>query len=1337
MRIAIRALLSKSVAIASAFACASLLSVAIASGATVSGSVHGPDGSAVAGARISAYALENTEARLERLVSPTPKRKPLTTSSDGATHSATAVSDAEGAFAIDVPATTGYELEVDADGFAPAIERPPYPSGVFITLRRAVDKTGRVTAAGKPVANATVVLRDGDRELLLTTDDAGRFTAPDPRVWAHQVFVFHPDFAPYVSEAGRPLPETFELQPGIEMRGRVTGAAVAWLYVDGIPAGTAAEDGTFVIAHAPKTWRRVEARAGSMAAVETRAGSITLALRPAAAIRGTLREEGSAPGIAGARVMLRRMSNEAEEPIVTITDARGGYRFERVLPDRYGFEVDAPGFAMPETSPDDYPNVDARNARAITKDMTLRRVRTLTGRVTDEAGVPVPGAIVSAAGASVSPWMLAGNSSLQSRTLADGTFAIQVLWYDGSEPMRVWAFKKGYAPSRSEKPVAAGASRPLVVNVTLRRGERVQGRVVDAEDAPVRGAAVASFRIEDSSGYRPRAVNLVRGAGIASWPQTDAEGRFEFQALPGKYDFAAYAPGFQVATLEGVPVEKAMEPVELKLARGAVIRGRVVRPDGAGAPGITIAILDSRSPRGEEAITTDSSGAFTIQDLPPGSWRLGFYKHEELISQTATVTAPSDDFVLELPSAGTVRGRVLDEATGEPVSRFQIYLVSSSGPTGRETRSTMREFNDHDGAFAFGNIPFGTYEATTSAVDYVGSNPAEVTVGTGSTDDLRIVMTRGVTLSGRVTDESGRPLAGANIGIDQTADETSSRRIMQPNDSVTGDDGEYRLTGLAPRPVTVYAQKQGWVKAQKQIDLSETTRLDLTLSRGVTLNGIVTSGGRGVAGAEVSAHSPVLHSESQSATTGASGEFTITGLLPYRYSIFAMKESLGRAELKDVDVRSAGRLTIELKTPETATIYGRVTGISPLEGNTQIRMVSAYSDTGSAQGAIDAAGNYRLDDAPTGEVRVTAHLQGDAMSRTSMQRVVDVAAGAEVQVDLEFARAITVTGRVTRGGLPFARAYVSFAQEGIASGTGSAVTSADGTYEIALKRGGMWRVMVHAPDIRAPYRSLKNIESSQTLDIDTAELTVDGRVVDAATGNPVAGATALLVESASDAMPAAQVETGTRGEFSLMAGAAGMYTLVVEKRGYGHASREISLERSVTGLAIELTPSDGASLRLVDARNGAPLSGVLLVRDSRGQVAVSRYQSPRADGAIPLALAPGRYDVTALVYGFATRRIQIDAPSPTIDIALTPGGTLRIESARDSRAIARLIGPDGQPYIPCCEGSPLFALEGRTTRIPNLLPGAYRLEIIGDNGSPFGAFPVTIAEGGEGVVRVE
>jgi protocatechuate 3,4-dioxygenase beta subunit len=1342
MNYSIRPLLSNSAAIATAIAIAStLLTGNPATAATVTGYVYGADGEPVAGARVAAFALESSETRLQRLRSTAPERKPLTMTIDSTPHPALATTAADGAFAIPIASSAGYELEIDADGCVPALERPVAPEGVFITLRRAPANAGRVTAAGQPVAKATVVLRDGERELLLTTDANGHFTAPDPRVWASDAIVLHPDFAPLVTTPGRPLPESFELQPGVELRGRVTGSAAAGarLYVDGYPSGTATDDGSFAIAHAPKNWRRVEVRGGAMAAVETRAGALTLALRPAGSVRGTLREEGSNAGIAGARVLLRRMSDEGDEPIVAITDGRGSYRFERLLPDRYGVETEAPGFVMPETSPDDYPSVDLRAARSIIKDMTLQRVREISGRVTDEAGAPVAGAVVAVAGASApAAWALGPSSALQTHSLADGRFTIRVPWFDSSEPMRAWAAKKGYAPSRSDKASASGERRPIIANVILRRGERVRGHVFDSDGAPVAGAVVASSRLGDGGGFRPRSADLVRSESIAFWPRTNAAGEFEFQALAGNYDLAASAPGFQVAMLDDVAVAKSMDPLEFRLARGATIRGRVVRPGGAGVSGITIAILDSRPPRGEDAITTGSDGAFTIADLPPGSWRLGFYKHEDLVSETATVTAPTDDFVLDLAPAGAVRGRVVDASSGAPVSRFQIYLIAAGGRGGRESRSTMREFNDHDGVFAFESVPFGPYELTASAAEYASADPVEVTVAGSDAGELRIGLARGVTLSGRVIDDSGRPVPGANIGVDHSADDAgASGKMMRPTDAVTGEDGEYQLAGLSPATVTVYAQKPGWASARKQVDLSATTRLDLTLNRGVTLSGVVTSGGRGVSGAEVSAHSPVLNSESQSATTGASGDFTITGLLPYRYTIFAMKENLGRAEVKDVDVHAAGRITIELKTPQTATIYGKVTGLSPLDGKTRIRMVSAYSDSGSAQGAIDDAGNYRIDDAPAGEVRVTAHLQGDSMSRTSMQRVVEIAPGAEVQVDLEFSRAITVSGRVTRDGVPFARAYVSFAQEGIASGSGSAVTNSDGTYEVALERGGMWRVMVHAPDIRAPWRSLRRIDASQTLDVDIAELTVEGRVVDASTGTPIRGATTLLVESESDAMPLAQVVSGTRGEFSLLAGAAGTYTLIVEKRGYGHVSREIAVDRSVSGLAIELTPGEGAAIRLVDARNSAPLSGVLLVRDSRGQVAVSRYQSPRADGSVLLALAPGRYDVTALVYGFASRRLQVNAPSPTIDVALTPGGSLRIESARESRAIARLVGADGQPYIPCCEGSPLFALEGRTTRLPNVTPGAYKLELLGDDGAVVGAFPVTIAEGVEAAVRVE
>ena len=148
------------------------------SAADVEGFVFDTSGNPVAGAQVSANAMEGSVERTARWMSADPSRKSL---------AGPVRTDAAGRFRLTALPERVVELAVNAEGFAPAWRsfgaREASPT---ITLEKAAAVEGSVTAAGRPVAGANVVwLRYEGHEMVLRTDDKGRFRIPDPRGWAH------------------------------------------------------------------------------------------------------------------------------------------------------------------------------------------------------------------------------------------------------------------------------------------------------------------------------------------------------------------------------------------------------------------------------------------------------------------------------------------------------------------------------------------------------------------------------------------------------------------------------------------------------------------------------------------------------------------------------------------------------------------------------------------------------------------------------------------------------------------------------------------------------------------------------------------------------------------------------------------------------------------------------------------------------------------------------------------------------------------------------------------------------------------------------------------------
>src|SRR6185295_4283931 len=102
-------------------------------------------------------------------------------------------------------------------------------------------------------------------ELITTTDPNGKYTVPDPQQWASRLMVFHPDFATLDDQAAGFGTTKMELN-----RAGDKGVAKAAVYIDGWLGATSGEDGSFSVAHAPKSWQTLEAKSDDLIAMRAK-----------------------------------------------------------------------------------------------------------------------------------------------------------------------------------------------------------------------------------------------------------------------------------------------------------------------------------------------------------------------------------------------------------------------------------------------------------------------------------------------------------------------------------------------------------------------------------------------------------------------------------------------------------------------------------------------------------------------------------------------------------------------------------------------------------------------------------------------------------------------------------------------------------------------------------------------------------------------------------------------------------------------------------------------------------------------------------------------------------
>jgi hypothetical protein len=471
----------------------------------------------------------------------------------------------------------------------------------------------------------------------------------------------------------------------------------------------------------------------------------------------------------------------------------------------------------------------------------------------------------------------------------------------------------------------------------------------------------------------------------------------------------------------------------------------------------------------------------------------------------------------------------------------------------------------------------------------------------------------------------------------------------------TDASGAFSLTGIEPGRVTLVVQKEGFVPVRKPIDADGPTRADVTLTRGITLTGVVLQGGRPAADVQVSAGTAAVEGEHQSAITDANGRFSLSGLIPARYTVTAFREGGGgHAEVPNVDVTKQREVIINLDAKRRATIYGTVTGIPAYaRGKMTERSVFAQSSEHGAQGPIDESGSYRIEDAPTGTVTVTAHLQWPGGNRTSSTKQVQIAPGESMRVDLDASSDVTVRGRVLHEGKPIPGARVVFSLPPHLMGGGT--TREDGTYEATLPEPGTYRVFVHGERVMATnFSMVREIRGGETIDIELRDQTIEGIVLDAETRQPITAFVNLDVAATASPEPyvSGSAMTDPNGRFRITTSAMGPHRVTVFAHGYGHHTQPITLGgTAMAPLAFELRRVGDLRIRVIDARTGAALGAHIIVADERGQMLPVRPMQMPGDPVTRLSLAPGRYRITAVVQGYSARTVTATAPG-TVDIVM-------------------------------------------------------------------------------------
>jgi protocatechuate 3,4-dioxygenase beta subunit len=1314
---------------AALFLCFAALSAA----AAINGTVMSGDGLPIANAKVSIFGSEMPEAGGARLLSASPEEVPL----------ATAQTDAKGSFSLASPKEPVVYLAVYVRGYAPTERRVEREEEVgAIVLAKAETVSGSVTAGGKPVAGATVVIHYGGYEYVTRSGEDGKYEAPDTKR-ANRISVIHPKFAIDSEVFGMTRATNAKLQrtlvAGTELKGKVVGddgkspVANAAVALDYWPLATTGEDGSFTIAHAPAKWTTLAARKETLRGQRSFSKDAEQAIRMArgATLSGRIIDAKTKLPVGGAIVsaFMPRMGMAMVEGGggSATSDAKGAFSFV-VAAGSYRMMTSHPAY---DANPID---VSATAGQTVAKDVMLTPLARVTGIVVDEGNKGVAAASVTTenAGDALMRMMRFVGGGAEVASGPDGRFAIR---FPGEADLRLKAVKKGLPVAKSESMKLGPGERKSGVVLTIPTGVLVTGTVTDGEGKPLSGVAVLSTEAESGRGGGMQRI-IMSGLMEADDDAvtTGSDGKYTLRLKEGSYDFTFKREGYATRNSRGQTlIATGHNIIDAKLDPAVEVRGRVVR-NGTGVDGVMIIpfMADNQS-----RTTTGPDGSFTLGGLTPGQLRISLRKDDEFIQEMRSVTAPVSDVVIDLPAGSRVSGRVIEKGTTKPVTQFQAGLSRSRSAGGMVMMAPpqLKSFTSDDGSFTLENVPAGAHDLVASAPGFAGGR-LSINVEEGKAlSGLEVELDTGTRLTGKVTGPNGSPLSDVTVGLAMGPGSQGARGGMNSR-TVTDANGEYTLEALQGGDETVEFSHPKYIATRKPVTLKgKEVHVDAQLEGGLPVTGVVVTEA-GVPVADANVYASASGGSRRSVRTNSTGMFEFESLAPARYRFDASKAGSGDGKVEDFDINAGGPLRITLRAG--GTIYGHITGLTPDElSNTT---VEADGNGGSAEATVDSSGNYKIEGAPLGTVRVDATMMSRSITdrRTTPAQTVQVEAGSSLQVDLEFSTGTTVRGRVTRNGALMKGAVVNFNAKSSRSGpAASGSTDDDGRYSITGLEPGEYNVLVMDMQRLSPYSTTYTVRGSSTFDIDYKANALRGRVVDAGTNAPIADANVQLqpADPSTGFRGIRAVLTDASGTFVFDGVPPGSYSTNATKDGYGNQAMDLMIgDRAPDDLELKLSRNDGVVLKVVDARDGRQLDARATVFDAQGRVVNGgeRMFFGGAGGAsdVKISLAPGGYTASVTAMGYAVRTISFQSPS-TQTVGMTPGGTLTIRSKQSAPARVRLIDASGLPYPRYDARPPSTGLSPSpgTTLMEHLAPGAYTLQLLGDNESVLDTVRVTIVEG--------
>ncbi|HYC78694.1 MAG TPA: carboxypeptidase regulatory-like domain-containing protein, partial [Planctomycetota bacterium] len=516
----------------------------------------------------------------------------------------------------------------------------------------------------------------------------------------------------------------------------------------------------------------------------------------------------------------------------------------------------------------------------------------------------------------------------------------------------------------------------------------VRGRVVDRGGIPLPAAKVRA-RLHTPPGERSYA--LVSAYDVER--EADAEGRFAFDVPGGGvYRFSAESEGFAPSFKDSV---RPGDDIELILDVGAVLVATLV--DKTTGKPVAAADFTLRSTAGGfvKKRRSEADGRVEIRDLPAGAAVVAA-DHADYVPRTGVETTFEVGAVttlsVELDPGKSIKGQVLSADEQRPIEGAVVAV-------GKKKVAT-----DAAGRFTVKGLAPQSHGVQTTAEGFLANERQISLAGTRQFAESEIYLDRGATVKGRVINERGEGVAGAElklfeswgnrVGEESMWEDWSSRHLK----AKTGEDGAFRIAGIMPQEWSQRTLRvrhpdyaDAFERAMKIAKKEDEVYVLVTMRVGGAISGRVTDDqARPISGARVELRinnlwehgsndddEPWVEKNLRVAGTDADGAFSFVGLSEGKYNLRVEAKGWSTGFKGDLALQKGARLeAVHVTLEKGEPLVGYV-----VDGDEKpLAAVNVHVSTknGWAAALTDAEGTFRIETIPKGPYDVSASKTGYA-----------------------------------------------------------------------------------------------------------------------------------------------------------------------------------------------------------------------------------------------------------------------------------------------------------------------------------------------------------------------